>query len=125
MTLVKQLIRFGIVGVIATTIDYFILFFLTEYFNVYYLISSTISFIISLIVNYLLSIYWVFDVKKKQTIKEIILFIVLSIIGLFINQIILYTGTNLLKIYYMLCKLVATVIVMIYNFITRKIFIEK
>ena len=125
MTLVKQLIRFGIVGVIATIIDYVILYLLTEYLDVYYLMSSTISFIISLIVNYLLSIYWVFAVKKKQTIKEVMLFIILSVIGLIVNQLILYIGTNIFNLYYMMSKLIATILVMIYNFITRKKFIEK
>ena len=123
--LFKQIMRFGIVGFIAFFIDYFLLYILTDYFHIYYLISSTISFTVSLIVNYILSIYWVFDVKKKQTFKEVLLFVILSIIGLIINQIIMYIGSDLLHVYYMICKLFATFIVMIYNFITRKIFIEK
>lgn len=123
--LFKQLFKFGIVGFIAFLIDYFLLYFLTEYLNVYYLISSTISFIVSLIVNYILSIYWVFDVTKKQTFKEVLLFVVLSVIGLGINQLIMYLGADIINIHYMICKLAATFIVMVYNFITRKIFIEK
>ena len=88
----KQLLKFGAVGVIAFLVDYILLYVLTEYLNIYYLVSSTISFIVSLIINYILSIYWVFDVKKKQTIKEISLFVVLSVIVLIINQIIMYLG---------------------------------
>ena len=125
MKLFKQLIKLTIEGLIATIIDYILLYILTEYFNIYYLISSTISFIVSLIVNYILSVYWVFETNKKQTIREILLFVVLSVIGLTINQIILYIGSDILNIYYMICKLGATTIVMVYNFITRKIFIEK
>ena len=123
--LFKQLFRFGIVGGLAFLIDSGVLFVLTEYFNVYYLISSVISFIVSLIFNYILSILWVFDVKKKQTIKEIGLFVILSVIGLGINQVVMYVGADILHIYYMICKIVSTFIVMVYNFITRKIFIEK
>lgn len=123
--IVKQIIRFGIVGVIATIIDFGLLYFLTDFINVHYLISSTISFVVSLIVNYYLSVKWVFDVKKKQTIKEFMIFIFLSVIGLIINEIILYVGAHLLNVYYLICKIVATAIVMIYNFISRKIFIEK
>lgn len=125
MKIIKQIIRFSLVGIIAFLIDYALLYILTEYLNIYYLVSSTISFIISLIVNYIISINFVFNVQKTQTIKEIVLFVLLSIIGLIINQVIMYLGTDLLKIHYMGCKLGATLIVMIYNFITRKIFIEK
>lgn len=121
----KQLFRFGIVGFTAFLIDAGLLYILTEYCHIYYLVSSIISFIISLIYNYILSIFWVFDVKKKQTIKEVLLFTILSVIGLGVNQLVMYLGVDLLHIYYMLCKIFATIIVMVYNFITRKIFIEK
>ena len=63
--------------------------------------------------------------KKKQTYKEVLLFAILSVIGLGVNQLVMYLGVDLLNIHYMLCKIIATIIVMIYNFVTRKIFIEK
>ncbi len=121
----KQLFRFGIVGFTAFLIDAGLLYVLTDFLHIHYLISSVISFIVSLIYNYILSIFWVFDVKKKQTYKEVLLFTILSVIGLGINQLVMYVGVDFLNIYYMLCKIMATIIVMIYNFITRKIFIEK
>lgn len=123
--LFKQLFRFGIVGFTAFLIDAGLLYVLTDFLHIHYLISSVISFIVSLIYNYILSIFWVFDVKKKQTYKEVLLFTILSVIGLGINQLVMYLGVDLLNIYYMLCKIISTIIVMIYNFITRKIFIEK
>ena len=123
--LVRQILKFGVVGGGAFLIDYSILYVLTEFVGIHYLVSSVISFIISLIFNYILSIYWVFDVTKKQTSKEIIIFVVLSVIGLGINQLIMYLGVDLLHIYYMINKLAATFIVMVWNFVTRKIFIEK
>lgn len=121
----KQLFRFGIVGFTAFLIDAGLLYILTDFLHIHYLISSVISFTVSLIYNYILSIFWVFDVKKKQTYKEVLLFTILSVIGLGINQLVMYVGVDFLNIYYMLCKIMATIIVMIYNFITRKIFIEK
>lgn len=122
--LINQILKFGVVGASAFIIDYSILYFLTEYLNIYYLISSVISFIISLIFNYILSIKWVFNVNKKQTIKDVIIFTVLSAFGLLINTFVMWLSVDVLKIHYMVGKIVATFIVMIWNFVTRKLFLE-
>ena len=123
--LINQILKFGVVGGLAFLIDYGLLYFLTEFCNIYYMISSIISFTVSLIFNYILSIKWVFDVRKKQTYKEVIVFVLLSVFGLLINQLVMYVGSDLLNIYYMITKLVATFVVMVWNFVTRKSFIEK
>ena len=87
--------------------------------------SSVISFSVSVIFNYILSTKWVFSTKEKQTLKDFVIFVLLSVVGLGINQLIMYLGINKLNIYYMIVKLFATAIVMVYNFITRKLIIEK
>ena len=87
--LFRQLFKFGIVGTIAFAIDYGIFTLLTQVINMHYLISSIISFSISVIFNYIMSVKWVFDITKKQTAKEFIIFILLSVVGLIINSIVL------------------------------------
>lgn len=122
--LFKQIFKFGIVGGLAFLIDTTVLYVLTEYLGVYYFYSAIMSFIVSLIFNYILSIKWVFDVHKKQTAKEITIFVLLSAFGLVINQIVMFVSVEIISIYYLIAKVLSTFIVMVYNFITRKIFIE-
>lgn len=123
--LIKQILRFGIVGGTAFIIDYALLYICTEYLGIYYFISSIISFSISTIFNYIASIYWVFDVnKEKSQSRNFVLFVGLSIVGLGINQLIMWFGVEQLHVYYMIVKIGATVIVMVFNFITRKMFLE-
>lgn len=122
--LINQFLKFGVVGVIAFIVDYLSLYLLIEFLNVYYLISSIISFLLSIIVNYILSIKWVFDIKKKQSFKDVIIFTLLSAIGLLINLLVMYLSVEVFKIHYMIGKLIATFIVMIWNFVTRKMFLE-
>ncbi len=123
--LIKQILKFGIVGLLAFIIDYGLLYMLTEFLKIHYLISSIVSFSVSVIFNYIMSIKWVFDINKKQGIKDFIVFIVLSIIGLIINSILMYLMVDMIGMYYMIAKLFSTVVVMVYNFITRKIFVES
>ena len=84
--LINQIAKFGVVGIIATLIDYILLFILTDVFKIYYMTSSIISFSVSLIFNYIASIKWVFNVEHKQTYKDGLLFLIFSLIGLWINQ---------------------------------------
>lgn len=124
--LLRQIIKFGFVGGTAFLIDAGILFILTEFCGIHYLISGAVSFTVSVIYNYILSIKWVFDAKEGNSkVEELAVFIGLSVIGLGLNQLFMWFFVDLLHIYYMLSKIVATAIVMVYNFITRKLFIER
>lgn len=122
--LLKQILRFTIVGGIATVIDFVCLYIFKEFLNLNIILSNTLSFTISVIYNYIASIKWVFDVNKNSKFQFII-FVILSVIGLLINNGILYLFTSYTEVYYLLSKVFATLVVMIYNFITRKIFLEK
>ena len=123
--LFKQIFKFGIVGGIAFVIDYSILVICKELLGLNVLLSAAIAFSISVIVNYILSVKWVFDVNNDNKKKNFILFVVLSIVGLLLTELIMWLGTDKLKISYLIVKIVATIIVMVFNFVTRKILLEK
>jgi len=124
--LIKQIVRFGFVGFLCFFIDYGIMVFLTEIFGVDPLLSSGVSFTVSVVVNYILSIKFVFETdEKKNKFGEFIVFVFLSVIGLGINEACMWVTVKLLGIHYMISKIGATAVVMVYNFISRKIFIEK
>lgn len=124
--LISQIIKFGFVGFLCFFIDYGIMVFLTEALKINYLISSGCSFSVSVIVNYILSIKFVFDAERDANkVKQFLVFLFFSIGGLIINQIVMWVAVDLLGIFYMISKIGATAIVMVYNFITRKLFIEK
>ena len=121
-----QILKFGLVGGIAFVIDYLTLAFCHEILKIDVLISAGIAFAISVIFNYILSVKWVFDVDKdKSKKKNFIIFIIFSIIGLGLTELIMWLGYDVLKIHYLIVKIFATAIVMVFNFITRKIFLEK
>ena len=123
--LLIQIFKFGIVGGIAFVIDYVSLIVCKEVFHLNTLLAAAIAFIISVIYNYIASVKWVFDVNKEKNEKaNFVIFIVLSIVGLIITEIIMWFGTDVMKISYLIIKIVATAIVMVFNFITRKMFLE-
>lgn len=122
----KQIIKFALVGGTAFIIDYFLLYFCTSFLKIPYYFSNIVSFSVSVIYNYILSYKWVFEVDEEQNKKMgFLIFIVLSVIGLILNQLILWITVEYFNIYYMTAKVGATGIVMIYNFVSRKILLER
>ena len=117
-----QLFRYCFVGGLAFIVDYGLLVLLTEVCGLHYLISATISFIAGLIVNYLLSTSWIFRKSKLENKwAEFIVFAIIGVIGLGLNNLLLYLFTDIIHIHYMISKLITTGIVMIWNFGARKI----
>lgn len=126
--LLEQIVKFGLVGVIATVIDYAILMFLSQVIGWDPVLSSGISFTISLVFNYLASMKYVFVRKEDMDRrKEFGIFVVLSLIGLALNQVCMTIGTSILgsgAIAVTVNKVIATAIVMVWNFLSRKKWLE-
>ena len=123
--LIEQLLKFGVVGVLAFFIDYGLMVLLTEVFSVDYLLSATLSFVVSVVFNYLASMRYVFRHREGLSRRrEFIIFVVLSVVGLGLNDVFMWLGTSVASVDYRITKIVVTVLVAIYNFVTRKIFLD-
>ena len=124
--LLLQIFKFVIVGGTATIIDWAVYYVLYNFLHINPLIANILSFSVSVIYNYIASVKWVFDVNKdKNKVRMLIEFLLFSIIGLLLSELLLWLGIEKLHLNAMLVKIVATFIVMVFNFITRKIFLEK
>ena len=124
--LIGQLMKFGVVGIIATVIDFVVLTILTETFGVYYLTSAAIGFIVATLFNYVASMRYVFNSRfgPHEKRKELIIFILLSVVGLGLNQFFMWLLVAFFSIYYIFSKVLATTLVMAWNFVSRKLWIE-
>ncbi len=146
--LLYQIFKFGVVGVVCFLIDYLVGLVVmniivavagNEVFELASVIASVCGFIVSVIANYILSFMFVFERKEDLDRKaEFVVFIILSVIGMGINSFIIWLGVGFFyqniqflnenvgnSMMYTIAKVVATAVVMVYNFVTRKIFLEK
>ncbi len=125
-SLIGQLLRYAVVGGISFVVDYGSLWLLTEKAGLPYLWSAAIAFILGLICNYLLSTAWVFGESRiKNAWGEFLAFAIIGVVGLGLNELIMYGCTDGLGFHYMLSKIVSTGIVFFWNFLARRFLVFK
>ena len=114
LSLFWEFFRYAVVGGIAFLADYGTLFLFQELILTggtpwELFISTAAGFIVGLIVNYVLSLTFVFTV--------------VGVIGLGLTELIMYLGTELLHISYLIVKIAAAAIVLVWNYVGRKVLI--
>ncbi len=119
-----QLIRYAVVSGISLFVDFLLLYIFTEYLGVHYLISALFGYAVGLVINYLLSVLWIFDVRRyrKKSI-EFGLFVLIGVFGMGLNEILMWFFTDLLALFYMLSRVVSALVGFITKYYARKIFL--
>lgn len=124
--LAEQFLKFGVVGTIAFAIDFGIMVLLTEAFGIEPVVAATVSFCVSVIFNYAASMRYVFVRRDDMgRARELTTFVALSVVGLGINDALMLLGTETLQWDYRLVKVAATAVVTVWNFGSRKVFLEQ
>jgi putative flippase GtrA len=117
----SELVRAGIVSVLALGLDTGLLLLLTYKFQQHYLLAASVSFVAGLLLNYILSTYWVFQTRRGFSIfLEFVIFSVVGLLGLAMTELLLYVFTGVLKVVLPVSKLLTAGVVFFWNFGVRK-----
>ncbi|MDD4606721.1 MAG: GtrA family protein [Patescibacteria group bacterium] len=125
----QQFIRFSLVGVLNTCLDFLVYTGLTRlisFFSQCYLIANFISFVCAVISSYILNKNWTFQDKSKQgNSLKFSKFILVASVGLILNELILFSLVKYVGMYDLLAKAMATILVLIWNFMASKYLVFK
>ena len=130
---IREILRFVIAGGAGFAVEIGALILLKEKLGMDTLIATPIAFTISVIVNYLICVLWVFRGAREQNRKNQIAFFLTSAVGLVLNEVlmllfrvawgeekVLFTVLSFAVSLYVLNKVLATCIVMIWNYWTKR-----
>lgn len=121
-----QLFRNFFVGIAAFILDFTLQYVLVDVCGMHYLIAQAISHVTGGLVNYLMSLFWVFDKKpQKRVYMHFIYFSIIGAVGLGINTFIIWLFTSIIGWYHMYSKIIATIVVFLFNFFARKYLLFK
>lgn len=118
----KHFLLYGLVGIVAMLVDFLCLYTLTEVFHYYYLYSLVGAYFVAALVNYSLQKKVTFKCKKNNYCRQFLQFFLVGLVGLLINMVIVYAGTEYFGLWYIYGKVIATFVAFLWNFTMNKFF---
>jgi putative flippase GtrA len=113
----NQLFRYTFVGGLAFVVDFGVLVLMTEIAGVHYLASAAVAFMFGVLTNYTLSVVWVFRQRTLDDKRlEFAAFAAIALIGLGLNEVLIWFFTRHVHLHYLASKLLSTVSVFSWNF---------
>lgn len=116
MDMLVRVIRFGITGGIGFCIDFAITYLCKEKLRWNKYMANTIGFTLAVINNYIINRAWTFQSKDPRIAKQFLFFLVISLVGLLLNTLFLYYLHEKKSKHFYLSKLMAVLLVFIWNF---------
>ena len=118
----KEFVRYFWAGGLATLADFAVLLLLTEFFGINYLWSNLIAVSVGLVTSYVLCVRWVFlDRRYNRVVLEFPLFVLTCIIGLLLNELLLWVFVEFGGTDYLSAKVIVTGVLFVVNFAVKKV----
>lgn len=121
-----QFFRYVFVGGIASVVDWGVLWALEEV-GLHYLVAAVFGFFAGLVTNFVLSKKLVFQAEDARvgTGGEFVAYTLIGSVGLGLTLGLMYVMTDLMGLHFMLSKIIATALVLIWNFLARKLILYR
>lgn len=120
-TRLMELIRFGVTGGVCFLVEFAALTALVELVHMPVLWATALAFLISVIVNYALCVKWVFTGAKGGDSWVQLQFLLTSGMGLGLNELLMWLINIRLGVQYQIAKIIATLLVMVWNYVTKRL----
>lgn len=112
--MIFKFLKFIIVGFSGLFVDFSVTFLLKEKLKLQRYIASSVGFTLAASSNYLFNRLWTFHSNNPQILTEYSTFILISIIGLSINNLFIYIFEKKMRFYF--AKFLAVMVTSLWNF---------
>ncbi len=120
-----HVIKFGLIGIMNTAIDFGIFTLLTMVFAIGSVISHVISYSCGVINSYFFNRTWTFQRKDKSSAAEFIKFVVVNLISLGVSSLVMYLLAEIAGLHIYISKLAAVFCSLAVNFAGSKLFVFR
>lgn len=117
-----KFLKFALVGTLGLLIDFSTTYWLKERLSINRYLANSIGFTLAASCNYYLNRIWTFESTNPNIPIEYSSFLLVSIVGLIINNGILYLLHNRFKVNFYISKAGAIAVTVIWNFLANYFF---
>lgn len=124
----KEMTKFGLVGVVNTTLDFLVYTGLTRslpFFFVHYLWANFIAFSFAATSSYVFNRVWTFRNRHQNIGAQYTKFFLAASVGLLISEAVLFVFVGRFGVHDLLAKIAAIGLTMIWNFSMNKLWIFR
>ncbi|MCS7035519.1 MAG: GtrA family protein [Saprospiraceae bacterium] len=114
--LLQKFIKFGLVGASGVFVDFGVTGLFREVLGVNQYVANSSGFLCAVVSNYVLNRAWTFRSRDPRVAAQFSKFLIASLIGLGLNNAILYLLHEQAGVGFYLAKIIATGVVMVWNF---------
>ena len=135
---VPELIRFTVAGFVSFAAELLTFVLMKKVYGIDTLVAVPVAFVLAVAINYLMCVLWVFQGAAHQSRKSRVAFFLTSAVGLALNELLMLLfrivwGEEQVLVsmfsfsvrLYVMNKIIATGIVMIWNYFTKRMILTQ
>jgi putative flippase GtrA len=119
-SLVRQFIKYSLVGVLNTMVDFGVYISLTRFAGLHFLLANAVSFLVAVTLSFWLNRRWTFRDRIGDRRRQYMFFFLINLIALGLNEALLASFVHFFDVHDLLAKAAATVVVLFWNFFANR-----
>lgn len=116
LMIVRQFVKFSIVGVLNTLTSFFVYVLMSRGLNFVPLVANAIAFSIAVTVSFFVNRAWTFRERGRVVVRQYSIFFMIGGVGLAISETVLFVLHHIFQLYDILAFLIAAAVVVFWNF---------
>lgn len=116
----RQFIKFSLVGVINTIIDFSVYLFFSRLIGLYFLYANIIAILVAMTFSFIANKYWTFQNNEKKIKSQYVKFTLVNGVYFLLNNMIVFVLVEYLVFYDLGAKIIAVITGLIWNFLANR-----
>jgi putative flippase GtrA len=112
----QKIFGFFLIGIVATLVDFCLLYFFTMYLGIWYLLSAAMSYCCGTVTSYALNKHLNFRDQSPDYLAQFMTFAVISVSCLFMTLSVIWIAVEFFSLNFLTAKIIAVVCAFFWNY---------